>query len=80
METTESKRERFSRIFPNRVDKIRDQMRVLGNCSSKSNYEWDPLKINMFFAYILQEIITLARSFGVEVSATVGDKNVLDFD
>ena len=80
MKTEESKRSRFARIFPARVEKIRDQMRVLGNCSSKSSYEWDPLKINLFFAYILQEFITLGRSFGVEVSATVGDKNVLDFE
>ena len=80
METTESKRQKFARIFPARVQKIRDQLRILGNCSSKSNYEWEPEKINLFFAYILQEIITLSRSFGVEVSATVGDKNVLDIE
>ena len=80
METTESKRQKFARIFPPRVQKIRDQLRILGNCSSKSNYEWDPDKVNLFFAYILQELITLARSFGVEVNATVQNKNVLDYE
>ena len=80
MDITESKRQKFARIFPARVQKIRDQLRILGNCSSKSNYDWEQEKVNRFFAYMLQEIITLSRSFGVEVNATVGDKNVLDFE
>ena len=76
MDKTESKREKFARIFPARVQKIRDQLRILGNCSSKSNYQWDPDKVNLFFAYILQELITLAQSFGVEVSARKKLENV----
>ena len=73
------KRERFSRIFPARVDKIRDQLRVLGNCASKSSYEYDQSKVDLFFAYILQEFITLAKSFGVEVKAEVNSKDVLNY-
>ena len=80
MKTEESKKDRFSRIFPPRVEKIRDQMRVLGNCASKSSYEYDSNQITKFFAYILKEMIVLAKNFGVEVNATVGDKNVLDFE
>jgi hypothetical protein len=70
------KKERFARIFPARVDKIRDQLRVLGNCASKSSYEYDQSKVNLFFAYILQEMIVLAKSFGVKVTAKVDNTDV----
>ena len=73
---TETKRSRFSRIFPARVDKIRDQLRILGNCSSKSSYEWDEGQIERFFAYILQELETLGKAFGVEIFAEVNNKDI----
>ena len=76
MKTEETKRSRFSRIFPARVDKIRDQLRILGNCSNKASYDWDVSKVNLFFALLLKEVITLARGFGVAVTAQVGDKDV----
>jgi len=76
MDTTESKRQKFARIFPARVQKIRDQLRILGNCSSKSNYEWDQTKVETFFALILKEIVTLAKSFGVPVTAQVSSKDI----
>ncbi|EHA63779.1 hypothetical protein Syn8016DRAFT_0820 [Synechococcus sp. WH 8016] len=76
MDTAESKRSKFARIFPARVQKIRDQLRILGNCSSKSNYDWDQSKVEIFFALILKEIVTLASGFGVPVTAQVGDKDV----
>jgi hypothetical protein len=79
MEQTESKRQRFSRIFPARVTKIREQLRVLSNCANKSNYDYDQSKVNLFFAYILQEFITLAKLFGVEVKAEVNNKDVLNY-
>ncbi len=77
---TETKRSRFSRIFPARVDKIRDQLRVLGNCSSKSSYEWDESQIERFFAYILQELETLAKSFGVEIKSQVNNQDITSFN
>ena len=36
----ESKRERFVRLAEARTNKILDMMKLLGNCSSKSNYEY----------------------------------------
>lgn len=78
--TPTEKRERFSRLFPARVTKIRDQLRILGNCSNKGSYDWDQPKVNMFFALILQEFITLAKSFGVQVSAQVDARDVREFE
>lgn len=76
---TETKRSRFSRIFPARVDKIRDQLRILGNCSSKSSYEYDEGQVERFFAYILQELETLAKSFGVKITSEVNDKDIYKY-
>ena len=74
-----SKRERFARIFPKRAGNIREQLRILGNCSNKMNYEWDPDKVNLFFAYILQEMITTSKSFGIDMNAEVGGKDVNEY-
>ena len=76
---TNDRRDRFSRLFPARVEKIRNQLRILGNCSNKLNYEWDQDKIKLFFAYILQEFISLANSFGIPVTAEVAGKDVHDY-
>ena len=79
MDSTE-KRERFSRLFPQRVIKLREQLRIIGNCSNKASYNWDQDKVNMFFALILQEFITLAKSFDIQVTAQVDSKDVRTFE
>lgn len=40
MAVKESKRERFVRLAEARTNKILDMMKLLGNCSSKSNYDY----------------------------------------
>ena len=35
------KRERFVRVAESRTNKIIEMIRLLGNCSNKSNYEYD---------------------------------------
>ena len=35
------KRERFVRVAEGRTNKIIEMLRLLGNCSNKSNYEYD---------------------------------------
>lgn len=74
-----SKRERFARIFPKRATNIREQFRILGNCSNRTNYEWDQNMVNLFFAYILQEMITTSKSFGIDMTAKVGGKDVNEY-
>ena len=46
---TDAKRDRFARLAPARVDKIREGLRVLSNCSNKSNYSWRPNQMQMLF-------------------------------
>ena len=40
MATNETKRERFVRLAEARTNKILDMIKLLGNCSSRSNYEY----------------------------------------
>lgn len=35
------KAERFKRVAENRTNKIIEQIRLLGNCANKSNYEYN---------------------------------------
>ena len=50
------KRERFVRIAENRTNKILEQIRLLGNCSNKHNYEYDDEDVKKIFAVIDQEL------------------------
>ena len=52
----ESKRERFHRIATNRTNRIIDQLRLLGNCSNRSNYEYTDEEVKKIFAAIEAEL------------------------
>lgn len=46
----ESKRDRFVRIAEARTNKILEMMRLLGNCSSKANYEYTEEDVKQIFS------------------------------
>ena len=46
----ETKKERFARIADARRTKILDTIRLLENCSNKSNYDYSPDEINALCA------------------------------
>ncbi|AQS05550.1 hypothetical protein [Clostridium beijerinckii] len=52
----EEKRERFIRIAEKRTNKILEGLRLLGNCSNKSNYEYSDEDIKKIFNTIEQEL------------------------
>lgn len=63
----ENKRERFVRIAEARTNKILDMLRLLGNCSNKSNYEYDEEDIKQIFSAIDKEVKAAKNAFmGVE--------------
>ena len=45
MSRQQEKRARFARMFPARVDTLRDTLRKIANCSNKGNYDWDTDKV-----------------------------------
>ena len=55
-EVKETKREAFLRISKNRVDRTVDLIRVIGNLSNTSNYEYDAEDVESMFNRIEEEI------------------------
>ena len=52
-QSTAEKKSRFARVAVPRIESAINQFRLIGNCSSKSNYEWDQLKPKKIFVHIL---------------------------
>lgn len=59
----ESKRERFVRIAENRTNRIIDTLRLLSNCSNKSNYEYTEEDIKKIFNAIDKEVRNARNAF-----------------
>ncbi len=63
MATSETKRERFVRLAEARTNKIIDMIRLLGNCSSKSNYEYTDEDVRKIFGAIEHEMKNARAKF-----------------
>lgn len=64
----ETKRERFVRIAEARTNKILEMMRLLGNCSSKGNYEYSEEDIKKIFGALERELKNTKNKFlGLDV-------------
>lgn len=50
------KEERFKRVAENRTNKIINQIRLLGNCSNRSNYQYTEEDIKKIFNAIEAEL------------------------
>lgn len=59
----ETKRERFVRIAEARTNKILEMMRLLGNCSSKGNYEYSEEDIKKIFGALERELRNTKNKF-----------------
>ena len=56
MATEQEKAERFKRVAENRTNKIIDQIRLLGNCANRSNYEYTEADVKKIFNAIEIEL------------------------
>ena len=61
----ESKRDRFVRLAEARTNKIIDMIRLLGNCSNKSNYDYTDTDIQKIFSAIDKELKNTKLKFSV---------------
>ena len=52
----ETKNERFKRIATKRTNEILEKIRILGNCSNKSSYEYSEEEINKIFSEIDKQL------------------------
>lgn len=60
---SETKRDRFVRLAEARTNKILEMMRLLGNCSSKSNYEYSDEDIKKIFNALERELKNTKNRF-----------------
>jgi hypothetical protein len=64
---SETKRDRFIRIAEARTNKIISMIRLLGNCASPANYEYNDEDIKKVFAAIEKELRVVKNKFmGIE--------------
>jgi len=52
MQITANKRERFKRLGAYRTNEVLKKLKVLGNCSNRSAYEYTEEEINKIFSEI----------------------------
>jgi len=55
-EKQESRHERFKRIAAKRTNEILEKIRILGNCSNKSSYEYTEEDVNKIFSEIDKQL------------------------
>lgn len=63
MAANETKRERFVRLAEARTNKILDMLKLLGNCSSKANYEYSDEDVKKIFNAIEREVKNAKAKF-----------------
>jgi hypothetical protein len=54
--TVETRNERFKRIASKRTNEILEKIRILGNCSNKSSYEYSEEEVNKIFSEIDKQL------------------------
>lgn len=52
----ESRHDRFKRIAAKRTNDILEKIRILGNCSNKSSYEYTEEEINKIFSELDKQL------------------------
>jgi hypothetical protein len=62
----ETRNERFRRIASKRTNEIIDKIRILGNCSNKSTYEYSEENVNKIFHTIEIELKNSKAKFSIK--------------
>lgn len=65
----ETRRDKFVRLAEARTNKILDMLRLLGNCSNKSNYEYTDEDVKKIFTALEKEIKNTKNRFSGEESS-----------
>lgn len=75
-QSSEEKRDRFARIFPPRVEKLVDTMRLLENCTSKSNYEWTEDTVKRSWIEIAKRLQETAAAYDLKLDISLNGDQV----
>ena len=71
MNRQQEKRARFARMFPARVETLRDTLRKIATCSNKGNYDWDTQKVQEAWKLIAEEFTDTADKYGITFEVQV---------
>ena len=63
------RRKRFEKVAENRVDKILECLRLLGNCSNKNNYEFTKQDVDFMFDEIRRALKEAQSRFEKEIKS-----------
>ena len=74
------KRDRFSRLYPDREKRLIKGLEVLENCSNKSNYEFDEDLVKRTWIEIGKQFEQVSRAFDVDFQVTLDGKELIDYD
>ena len=77
-QSTAEKKSRFARVAVPRIESAINQFRLIANCSSKSNYEWNQLKLKKVFVHILIAVQDCAAAFGIDVHFIIDEVDSRD--
>lgn len=59
----ESKSKKFHRIVEGRVNRAAEQIRLIGNCSNPSTYDYSVDEVKQIFNYLEQELRNAKKRF-----------------
>lgn len=59
----ESRHERFKRIASKRTNDVLEKIRILGNCSNKSSYEYTKEEVNKIFSEVEKHLKSTKARF-----------------
>lgn len=79
-QTTHEKRDRFARMFPPRVEKLIDTLRLLQNCTSKKDYEWTDDTVKRAWIEIAERFQETAKAYGLELEISLDGDQVQYID
>ena len=75
-QSTTEKRSRFARVFPDRVERVVDQFRLISNCNSPANYEWTRDTVAKVWVHILEAMVQSAEGYGLKLSFTINGRTL----
>ena len=71
--------DRFLRMFPPRMKQMAKQIRLIGNCSRRSDYEWGFTDtVPTFFIVIFHKLTLTAQKFGLDVDVRINGRKIED--
>ena len=74
------KKERFSRMFPKRVETLVKTLQLLQNCTNKSNYAWNEELVKRAWIEIGLQMVDTCADYDMKLDISLDGKNIALYD